>query len=526
MESPGNDGGAQGRVSRAGPALMGAETLRRGWRRRPGRRWTAVAGLVGAAIGLAWPSSALAAPGTDAAEGDAYAVQAQAFVLGQALTKTPIQVGPVAPAYAVTPPGVSNLSQSGVVTFSSGGQQPVVDYVNVVNDTAKANIQGASAAQQATTECAIPPQALTPGFVAGPLTGGNACVAIAQVGVLNAGSAQAPADVLVAAAVEAQSLTENCVDPPKGFVNIARLSVAGNDIIGGTSPLLGTNTPAPNTQIDIPPLLHLILNEQHYDNQGHGLTVNAIHVFTDETIAGLAQADIVIGHAHSEATCVSGTTNTGSLPNPGNLPVPIVTKGDSTKSANPGEQVTYTISIDNQGCIITRVTDILPPGFSLVSASGPLGDPVVSTYPGTQQQALNWFAPSGFPQTPNPLVETLVVQISPNEAPGLYVNNVAGQSSPAVGASGCGAFQGIDFLPVTTAPPGSPPGTTGTNPGIIVPRPGPAPSTPLSGVQAATAPPITGTPNTAAATGTALPAALALVGIAGLAGALRRRRLR
>lgn len=484
-------------------------------------RLLAAAAAAGVAA-LAIPRIAVAAaPPTDQAEGDAYAVQAQAFLLGTALGPTPIQVGPLAPAYANVPPGATAFSQSGAVTFDSHGAQPLVDYANVVNDTAKANTGSAAAGDQATTQCAVPPQALTSGFVAGPLTGGNACAAIAQVGLLNAGSAQSPSDAVVAAAVEAQSLTENCVDPPKGFVNIARLSVGGTDIIGGSSPLLGTNTPAPNTQVDIPPLLHLILNEQHYDNQGHGLTVNAIHLFTDQAIAGLAQADVVIGHAHSEATCVSGTSNTGALPNPGNLPLPVVNKSDSTKSANPGEQVTYTIGIDNKGCTITRITDILPPGFTFVSASGPLGDPVVSTYPGTQQQALNWFAPSGFPSSPNPLVETVVVQVSPNEPAGLYVDNVVGQSAPPTGSTGCGAFQGIDILPVTTAPPGSPPGTTGTNPGVIVPRP---PAGPTSGVSGAATPPVTTTPNTGAGSSASLGMAVAVAGLIALGIGSRRRR--
>ena len=462
------------------------------------------------------------------AEGDAYAVGGQAFLLGTNLSQTPIQVGPVAATHAVVPPGTTSVSNLGVVQFNSGGAQPLLDYANVASSNSKATL-----VPQASTNCAVPPQALTAGFIQSPLTGASGCVDIAQAGLINSGTAQAPVDNLVAAGVEAQSITQSCTATPKGFVNIARLSIGGQDVIGGTSPLLSTNTPPPNTVV---PLIvgFVVLNEQRYDNHGHGLIVNAIHVYTATEIGALASVNVTIGHAHSEAFCAEGTTDTGGTgSNPGGdtSPVPVVSKLDSTKHANPGETVTYTITVDTKGCNVERVTDLLPPGFTFVSASGGLGTPNAGPSPfdpGDTQ--VDFFNPSGFTATNNTLTETIVAAIPANAADGMYINNVNGQSAPPAGSTaGCGEFQGSDTLPVTSAPPGAPPGTTGTNPGIIVPRPGPsaaATPTPTSAVQA-----LTGTPNTGAAAaagsggrGAALLGAGGLLGIAGMAFLGRRRR--
>jgi uncharacterized repeat protein (TIGR01451 family) len=71
---------------------------------------------------------------------------------------------------------------------------------------------------------------------------------------------------------------------------------------------------------------------------------------------------------------------------------PTVLIADSTKHANPGEEVSYTLSIDNSGCGITSVTDVLPPGFHFVSASGDLGHPALGSAGGQEQ--LFW-APAG-----------------------------------------------------------------------------------------------------------------------------------
>ena len=486
--------------------------------------------VIGAVLGQR-PAAAATVPAS--AEADAYAVQGQAFLLGNSLSTTPIQIGPIAATAATVPPGTTTTSNLGVVQFDSHGAQPLLDYANVASSNSKATL-----VPQSSTNCAVPAQALTSGFIQSPLTGASGCVDIAQAGLLNAGSADQPADAVQAAAVEAQSITQSCTATPKGFVNIARLSIGGQDVIGGSSPLLGTNTPGPNTVV---PLIvgFVVLNEQRFDNHGHGLIVNAIHIYTATEIGALATADITIGHTHSEAFCESGTTETGGGPNPGGdtSPVPVVTKLDSTKHANPGEIVTYSITVDTKGCNVTRVSDFLPPGFIFKSASGALGTPT-SVGPSARisgSTEVDWFNPTAFTPVNGLLTETLVVQVPVNAADGMYINNVNGQSAPPAGSSaGCGEFQGSDNLPVSSAPPGAPPGTTGTNPGIIVPRPGqtaatPTPSataTPTGQAQAVTSIPntsATGAPGSGAA-GTALILALGLGGIAGTSAIVRRRR--
>ena len=500
---------------------------------------TMAAGGIGAlviAAGVGQRPAAAATTVPAQAEADAYGVQAQAFLLGNNLSTTPIQVGPVAATTAVVPPGTTTTSNLGLVQFDSHGQQPLLDYANVISSNSKATL-----VPQSSTSCAVPKQALTSGFIQSPLTGASGCVDIAQAGLLNTGSADSPSDQVQAAAVEAQSITQSCTATPQGFVNIARLSIGGQDVIGGSSPLLGTNTPGPNTVV---PLIvgYVVLNEQHFDNHGHGLLVNAIHIYTAAELGALVSANIVIGHAHSEAFCESGTTETGGGPNPGSdtSPVPVVTKLDSTKHANPGEIVTYSITVDTKGCNVTRVTDILPPGFIFKSASGGLGAPTSvgpsAVSPGQTQ--VDFHNPSGFSATNGMLTETIVVQVPTNAANGLYINNVNGQSAPPIGStSGCGEFQGSDNLPVSSAPPGAPPGTTGTNPGVIVPRPGetatPTPSagaTPTATPTASTGA-VTSIPNTSAtgapgasALGGALVIFLGLSGIAGTSLIVRRRR--
>jgi hypothetical protein len=223
----------------------------------------------------------------------------------------------------------------------------------------------------------------------------------------------------------------------------------------------------------------LILNEQIYDNHGHGLTVNGIHVFITSQLSPLLGADVIVAHAHSEALCSdSSTTDTGTLPSIGPNPAvrPVVSKADSTKQANPGETVTYTLDIDPKACPITSVTDILPPFFHYVSSSGNLGTPQLLPRLTSGEEVLFW-SNGGAPLAAAPH-EVIVVTIDPNAPNRLYINHVFGTSD-------CGSFAGIDFGIQTTGPIEN----QGNHPGIIVPRPAPpaapAAAAPTGGTQAA-----------------------------------------
>jgi uncharacterized repeat protein (TIGR01451 family) len=490
----------------------------RGTRRLLGIAAAVVFGL-GAGLAAGFPGGVRAATGTVVqAEGDAYAVGGEASVLGQG----PIHVGPVSPALAYVPPNATQSAAAALVNCNNGVApnclDPLVDAVNVLQSNADAGLQ------PVTAHCPGAP----PGFGGNSITGGSACVTIASAAALNSGSASDPSDQLFASAVTAESQMQGCdFSKATGKVNIATLNIGGTTIIGDGG--LVDATPAPNTVIPLG-VVTVILNEQHYDNQGHGFIVNAIHVFTSADLGQLANVDLIIGHAHSEDMCDTGTVSTPPA-NPGGSgqALPTGTKLDSTKHANPGEVVTYTLTITTNGCEVVSVVDFLPSGFQYVtgSAAGDLGAPTQVTQstsnPAIQQ--VEWYKPDGW--TAATLTETLRAQVPPDAAPGDYVNNVAGESSPPAssGSLTCGSFEFSDTLPVN----GPVPANNGNNPGIIVPRPTaatptPAPAAPISSVQGVTK--VASIPNTSGPLPAGWATPLALLGLAGLVILRRRRRSR
>jgi uncharacterized repeat protein (TIGR01451 family)/MYXO-CTERM domain-containing protein len=479
----------------------------------------AVALGLGAATATGFGGSAHAAGGSVVqAEGDAYAVGAEASLIGQG----PIHAGPVSPALAYVPPTGTQSSTASLVNCDNGVGpnclDPLVDAVNVLQSNGDASLTGVTA------HCPGAPA----GFGGNTVVGGSACVTIASAAALNSGSANDPTDQLFASGVSAQSQAQGCGDSTlTGKVNIATLVVGGTTIVGDGG--IVDATPPPNTVVPLG-IITVILNEQHYDNQGHGLIVNAVHVFTSADLGQLANVDLIIGHAHSEDVCDTGTVATPAA-NPGasGQALPTGVKADSTKHANPGEVVTYTLTITTNGCEVVSVVDDLPSGFQYVSGSahGDLGTtPTVTqstSNPAIQQ--LEWYNPTGWSAAT--LTETLQAKVPDGAAPGDYVNDVAGESSPAAGNGGivCGSFEFSDTLGLN----GLISANNGNNPGIIVPRPvvaSPPPSTTATpaaaSVQGAAAQAI---PNTAGAPSAAWVTAFALGGL-GVLALLRRRNRR
>ncbi len=408
-------------------------------------------------------TASAATPGS--AEGDSYAAYGQAFLLGAG----PITIGPIAAARATIPPGSDpSTAHSGVVNFSDTSQ-PLIRSVNALDDNAKATL-----GTQATTECPSPGQVMpttTPPFKLGPLTGGNACSHVTNVNILPMDGA-ALGGLVAASAIDVQSLTQSCTATPYAASAFLHVSVLG-------AAELPVDVP-PNTEINLLPLAKVILNEQIYDNHGHGLTVNGVHVILGSAFGQLANVDVIVAHAHSDALCSdASTTDTGTLPTPGGTPSPrpIVTKADSTKHANPGETVTYTLDINPNGCPITSVTDVLPPYFHYVSSTGNLGTPTVSGISTNPTQTQLFWSSGGQAFTAAPH-EVITVTIDPSTPPNQYINHVSGTSD-------CGSFLGVDLGIKTTGPPAD----QGNNPGIIVPRPAPpaapANNAPAAGTQAA-----------------------------------------
>jgi uncharacterized repeat protein (TIGR01451 family)/LPXTG-motif cell wall-anchored protein len=471
--------------------------------------------VLGAGLALGWPGGVRAATGTVVqAEGDAYAVGGEASLIGQG----PIHVGPVSQALAYVPPNTTQSAAASLVNCTNGVGpnclDPLVDAVNVLQSNADASISGVTA------HCDGGP----PGFGGNKVVGGSACVTIASAAALNAGSAQSPSDQLFVSGVTALSQMQGCdFSKATGMVDIASLIIGGTTIIGPGG--IVDATPPANTVIPLG-IITVILNEEHYDNQGHGFIVNAVHVFTSADLGSLANVDVVIGHAHSEDMCAPGETTFVPPSNPGSSGqnLPVGTKADSTKFADPGEVVTYTLKITTNSCEVVSVVDELPSGFTYVpgSASGDLGTtPTVSQSTSNPAiQMLEFYNPTGW--TAATLTETLKAKVPLGAAPGDYVNNVAGDSSPPAsnGSITCGAFQFSDTLPVN----GPIAANNGNNPGIIVPRPG-AVATATPSAVATVAAAATTLPNTGGVSPAAWAAPLALLALAGL-GVARRRRTR
>jgi len=502
-----------------------ANVFRLGRRRTPRGTLALLAGAAVATVGvsaLISPLRASALVATPvAAEGDSYALGGYVTVLGG----DPINIGPVAPSVATAPKPL-NPDGLNVATFSCNGSgcvPGVINSLDVTADTAKAFVPGVAGAgaSVAATDCNPFATQLPGGFVTGPLTGGNACSNIAHVEIGGASG-------IVADGVSVQSLTQSCTATPVGQASIVDLFVGGTEI----GPL-NSNVITPNTVIAIPMVATVILNEQIAENKsapgpggatqsGHGMIVNAVHVIVPTTsiLAGLAGADIIIAHAHSDAVCAAPVT---PLCTPGSTN-PICTGVVITKLpeglnvvggqfiASPGQTFSYSISIANvANCPVTTVRDTLPVGFTFVSATGSLGAPTSVGQAVNGGQLVTWFKGAGW-STPNPLVETITVKIAANEPPGAYINEVETLSD-------CGNNSGSSPPVFVGAPPAATPTPTASGTAA-------ATAAPTSTVAGLITPPSTGgAPDPGIPAGEAV--AMVLAGLASMVGGFkfgRRRR--
>jgi uncharacterized repeat protein (TIGR01451 family) len=338
-------------------------------------------------------------------------------------------IGPVAAARAYVPPGTAQHSPVATLTcagLSPACPTPLVEELQVLGGGAKAVIEGTETAQ-----CDNMPT----DFASGALLGGNGCISVAHAKVTPAG--------VVANGVAVQSQVQGCESYDGAVAHVAIGDVTVNDTVVKPP---DSAPPAPNTHVPAGPYT-VILNEQHYDNEGHGFTVNAVHVFTTATAGPAESVDVVIGHAHSELFCDAGTVTTPpDNPSATGQKLPIGTKDGSPATVAAGDTVTYTITVDPQGCLVTRVTDVLPPGFTYVdgTASGDLGAAPAAATAINGQQTLRFFNGAGFalPAEATVLTETFDVLVPADATPGQYVNDVDGTSTPAAAdtSATCGEF--------------------------------------------------------------------------------------
>jgi len=231
----------------------------------------------------------------------------------------------------------------------------------------------------------------------------------------------------------ADASCSNGVVTRTGSANLVGLFIEGQ----GQDIQAPPNTVIPLTTPDNKSGILITLNEQVPDADGHGMTVNAIHVQVFETNTNLLYADIKVAHSHAAAYC-PGVPNGGTETPPAtSAPVSIskhVTSttsdangdSDGTATAFPGDNVNWKITFKNNSttgvsCQLIRIIDTLPPHFTFVSSSGDLtkgATPDTSTPPD-----VIWDNAGGYNLDPGQsLSETLVAHIASDTPPGWYTN--------------------------------------------------------------------------------------------------------
>lgn len=329
--------------------------------------------LVAGAVAATAPAQGAEAVGSGA-EGYGLLVDVQLLP-----SRTPVQAGPVSWSAQDWPPGAPSPATANVV---SAGPLPadgsVVNHVGVLTSSASA-------------------------------TGVPAAVATAEVhdvSLLKSGDAsRVTADV-----VKAQANSDCSTNPNADGTTFVNLIVDGVPIEG---------TPEPNTVIDLG-VARVILNEQHPASDGRGIVVNAIHVISTTSGDPLLRGDVIVSHAMSTVRCNNGAGSTGAA----NLVQIVKTVTPSTSEA--GGQVTYSATITNnaaEDCLVNRVVDHLPPGFSLVSTAGDLG--ATATTAPRPGGAIDVSVGNGVTIGAGKSVsQTFVVKVGDSVAPGTYFNDV------------------------------------------------------------------------------------------------------
>ena len=373
------------------------------------------------AVTVGVPPGSAATSTAPGAAADAYGLLVDVQLLSQQI---PVAVGPVSHAAQDYPPGAANPSTDSVVSLG-----PVPDDASLVKHVGVLNtIAGATSNPQAVAQAEV-----------------------ADVSLL-ADAAGVPA---VSADLVRGQANSGCVVAPNALgTTFVNLNVGGQPFDG---------TPDPNTVIDLQ-VARVILNEQHPAADGRGIVVNAIHVISTTTGDPLFRGDIVVSHAMSTVNCPNGAPSTG-----GSNPI-LITKTVSPETASPGTTLTYAVTIQNKAtedCLITKVIDHLPAGFTFVSTSGDLGSALDVSPPQSRPGGgLDLVLGNGHVLAKSTsLHQSFVVKVGANQAPGVYFNNVE------IYCANLGNYvKGLD-APVTVPAPEPEPTTPPTQPGTSPPPP-------------------------------------------------------
>lgn len=369
------------------------------------------------------PGSAVAATAPGAAA-DAYGLLVDVQLL---TAQVPVAVGPISHATQDYPPGAASPAEDQVAEAG-----PIPDDASLVKHVgAMTTLASATAAPQG--------------------------VAVAETLDLSLLADSTGVPSISADLVRAQANSDCNTAPNATGTTFVNLTINGQPIEG---------SPDPNTVIDLQ-VARVILNEQHPAADGRGIVVNAVHVISTTSGDPLFRGDIVVSHAMSTVSCPNGAPSTG-----GNNPI-FITKSVSPQTATPGTTLTYTATVQNKAtedCLITKVIDHLPVGFTFVSTSGDLGTTLdVSPPEARPGGGLDLVLGNGHVLAKGTsLHQTFVVKVGDNQPPGVYFNNVE------VYCANLGNFvKGLDAPVTVTAPQPSPTPSLGpTNP-VTSPTAGP-----------------------------------------------------
>ena len=326
---------------------------------------------------------------------------------------------------AIPLPGAFGSTPLDPNTFATSSQSCPPQAPEPVMDTLL-NVPAAPAATAATVSTMAGARCDAPTAVASAQTEG-------LTALVNAGVPLITADLIRAQA------NSDCTKAPNAegslFVN---LRVAGQ-AIGGT--------PAPNTEIPLPGIGTLIINEQRPTADGRGIVVNGLHLIGE---GPLLRGDLVISHASSGVVCPNGK---GSEVAEG-LDAPAITfdKDATPTTAKAGDTITYDATVTNtsdEPCDVISFFDHLNPVFEFVSTSGGFGteadDPVPVRGDGGQDVVLR---PTDVVIEPKASVkQQIVVKLKGDVKPGTYFNNLE------IFCALNGNFASGPLAPVTVAAP-------------------------------------------------------------------------
>ncbi|HVE99080.1 MAG TPA: hypothetical protein VNA12_07860 [Mycobacteriales bacterium] len=273
----------------------------------------------------------------------------------------------------------------------------------------------------------IPPitgKARTVGAMAGA-TGLPQGVASAEVeGLQLLMNGQTP--VIEADVVRAQANSDCVNDPNAEGTIIVGLKIAGTPVLGPINGLFPPNfqPPTPAREVLAALGLTLIINEQHPSADGRGIVVNGLHLF-DSDPAGtgaIFDGDIRVSHASSAVNCPNGRGSTGLA-----TTQILINKVTSKGVARPGEELTYTTTIQNkstQPCRVNQLIDHLPVVMEFVSTAGQFGTAAeLENRDGGGTDVV--VKPSGMTiAAGGTATQTFVVKVKADAAPGTYFNNI------------------------------------------------------------------------------------------------------